>query len=333
MLWLLCLRLARLGSISFSNRKTVLGKPDAKSLETDSKNTIPSSLRFIKQVSGKTKDQRLDKYKSKNPHQRSPYAMKFEDRSHEETERQQRCARSKAWNLAKNMDTVKEKTKLHFTRPRKNGHSQLRQQKKPEEREFVVYSGAGMHMVSKRDLNSAELETMRSSTTVMKTNGEVQTREEATVYVKELDFFVTVVLLDETPAVLSLGKLCEYHGYALPLDQRSKTASHQKWPENWLQIVKLCAIRSPSFIYEFSLQRPLLLLHHLYHRIPNLTKADTPKIQYQKEVEVRVRTYGDTCSINRQKSKNWTKRRSTKLSVIWIAALAAGVQREFGRWT
>ena len=32
-------------------------------------------------------------------HQRSPYAVKFGDRSHEETERQQRCARSKAWNL------------------------------------------------------------------------------------------------------------------------------------------------------------------------------------------------------------------------------------------
>ena len=39
----------------------------------------------------------------KNPHQRSPYATKFEDRSQEGTERQQRCARSKAWNLAKNM--------------------------------------------------------------------------------------------------------------------------------------------------------------------------------------------------------------------------------------
>ena len=48
-----------------------------------------------------------------------------------------------------------------------------------------------MHMVCKRDLNSAELETMRilrSPTTVMTANGEVLTREEATVYVKELDF-------------------------------------------------------------------------------------------------------------------------------------------------
>ena len=49
-------------------------------------------------------------------------------------------------------------------------------------------------------------------TTVMTANGEVQTREEATVYVKELDLFVTVLLLEETPTVLSLGKLCEDHG-------------------------------------------------------------------------------------------------------------------------
>ena len=71
-------------------------------------------------------------------------------------------------------------------------------------------------MVSKRDLNSAELATMRTSkspTTVMTANGEVQTREEATVYVEQLDLFVTVMLLEETPAVLSLGKLCEDHGY------------------------------------------------------------------------------------------------------------------------
>ena len=91
----------------------------------------------------------------------------------------------------------------------------LRQQKEPEEREFVVDSGASLHVVSKRDLNSAELETMRISknpTTVMTANFEVQTKEEATVYVKELDLFVTVMLLEETPAVLSLGKLCEDHG-------------------------------------------------------------------------------------------------------------------------
>ena len=40
-------------------------------------------------------------------------------------------------------------------------------------------------------------------------NGEVQTNEEAQVYVHDLDLFVTVRLLEDTPAGLSLGRLCE----------------------------------------------------------------------------------------------------------------------------
>ena len=74
-----------------------------------------------------------------------------------------------------------------------------------------------MHMISKKDLNSAELETVttsRSPTTVITANGEVQTHEEATVYVKELDIFLTMKVLEDTPAVLSLGKLCDEHGYS-----------------------------------------------------------------------------------------------------------------------
>ena len=63
--------------------------------------------------------------------------------------------------------------------------------KEREEREFVVDSGASMLMVGEKDLNSAELgnmKTSRSPTTVMMANGEVQTREEATARVKQLDF-------------------------------------------------------------------------------------------------------------------------------------------------
>ena len=36
----------------------------------------------------------------------------------------------------------------------------------------------------------------------------------ATVYVKELDIFLTVKVLENTPAVLSLGKLCDENGYS-----------------------------------------------------------------------------------------------------------------------
>ena len=36
---------------------------------------------------------------------------------------------------------------------------------------------------------------------------EVQTKDDATVYVKEFNLFVTVKLLEDAPAFLTLGKL------------------------------------------------------------------------------------------------------------------------------
>ena len=44
-----------------------------------------------------------------DPHQRNPNAPKFEDRSQEETEWQERCARVAAWRLAKSILKLKEK--------------------------------------------------------------------------------------------------------------------------------------------------------------------------------------------------------------------------------
>ena len=72
------------------------------------------SLRYVKHVSGKKQGPSLGKIHVKVPHPRSPYAVKFEDWSHEETVRQHRCARSKAWNLAKNIYKLKEKDKATF---------------------------------------------------------------------------------------------------------------------------------------------------------------------------------------------------------------------------
>ena len=74
-----------------------------------------------------------------------------------------------------------------------------------------------MHMISKKDLIDAEMDTLTKScspTIVITANGEVQTHEEATEYVKELDFFLTMKVLENTPAVLSLGKLCDENGYS-----------------------------------------------------------------------------------------------------------------------
>ena len=53
-----------------------------------------------------------------------------------------------------------------------------------------------------------------SPTIVITANGEVQTHEEATLYIKELEKFLTMKVLEKTPAVLSLGKLCDENGYS-----------------------------------------------------------------------------------------------------------------------
>ena len=74
-----------------------------------------------------------------------------------------------------------------------------------------------MHMISKKELSNAELDTLTKScspTIVITANGEVQTHEETTVYVKELDIFLILKVLDNTPAVLSQGKLCDENGYS-----------------------------------------------------------------------------------------------------------------------
>ena len=118
-----------------------------------------------------------------DPHQRSPNAPKFEDRSPEETEWQEQGARKAAWKLAKSLLKIEGENKATFFSPSESRclpASTL----KPEEREFVVDSGASMHMISKKDLNSAEMDTLTKScspTIVITANGEVQTHEEATV--------------------------------------------------------------------------------------------------------------------------------------------------------
>ena len=121
------------------------------------------------------------------------------------------------WRLAKHILKLMEKHETAFFSPSENWCLLAPSTLKPEEKEFVVDSGASMHMISKKDVNSAELETVttsRSLTTVLTANGEVQTNQEATVYVKELDIFLTMKVLKNTPAVLSLGKLCDERGYS-----------------------------------------------------------------------------------------------------------------------
>ena len=122
----------------------------------------------------------------------------------------------------------------------------------------------------------------KNPTTVMTANGEVQTREEGTENVKEMDLIVTVMLLEETPAILSLGKLCEDHEYTYQLDQRSKNhispkmaremiAKNQTMYHSWLLVYQGVPVQRPH------------LLHHLHHRILWSARPATERSEIMSE--------------------------------------------------
>ena len=152
------------------------------------------------------------------PHERILCAPKFGERSHEESLIQGGCARKAAWDLAKIFTSSRIRDKATFKIPGEvKGMPTPVTSKRPEEREFVVYSGASMHMMSKKELSSGEMGTVESSRTpavVSTANGEVHTHEVAQRFVHDLNQVITVQLPEEAPRVLSLCKLCKVHGYS-----------------------------------------------------------------------------------------------------------------------
>ena len=95
------------------------------------------------------------------PQERNPCAPKFEPRTRQETLQQERCARREVWDLAQNVQKLKARDKATFYSPTETWVMPAPSSKKPGEREFVVDSGASMHMLSKKDSSSAELEHLR----------------------------------------------------------------------------------------------------------------------------------------------------------------------------
>ena len=222
------------------------------------------SLRYVKQVSRKRRDHRLEKYKSW--HVRTGPMKRLKDNSD--------VPEARHGTLPETYTSSKNEATFHL--PAKEWVLPAASTKEPEEREFAVDSGTSAHIVSKRDLDSAELETMRTSrspTTVMTTNGEVQAREEATVYVK----VVTGMLLEETPAVLS-----------------PREALRGSWvfcsPKRSIELIAIYP--TIYHLWFLNCQRVHLLLHHLHHRILYLTLADTRKSSTRKKWKYEWRASG-----------------------------------------
>ena len=115
-----------------------------------------------------------------------------------------------------------------------------------------------MRMISTKDLSDAEMDTLTKScsptTVIITANGEVQTHEEATVYVKELETFLTMKVLENTPAVLSFGKLCDRNGYSFEWINGQKPHLTKKRDSDTVQHGELRSDRGSRLFNEFFLQ-------------------------------------------------------------------------------
>ena len=102
-----------------------------------------------------------------------------------------------------------------------------------------------MHMMSKKEISSEEMDTVKRSrtpTVVLTANGEVHTHEKAQVFVHDLNLFVTVQLLEETPLRRPRIPKC--------VGQRSKATIDQRREEYYLQDGKLRSSCRPRVIHQ-----------------------------------------------------------------------------------
>ena len=264
--------------------------------------------------------------------------MKFEDRSHEESERQQRCARSKAWNLAKNISSSKKKTRLISSFPQRNGDSWLRQQKswRKESLQFIqepvcIWSvRKNLALLSWRPWGYGEVPRQWRPTARCKPDTKPRYLSKNWTYSWHLCF------LKKHPQSSHSGSSARIIGI-LTTGPAVKNHISPKMARELIAIFQIVC-HSQSLVYRrVPQQHPHLLFQHLHHRIPYLMSRDTPKIQYQKEVEVRVESFGETRCMNPQKPKTKKKKkrgtqRSTKRYIARIAWLATRIQGEFCWW-
>ena len=92
-----------------------LGKQDWTLLGDTRKNFSGRTLYEI--TNGERKGPSRGVIQKGEPHERNPCAPKFEERTPEETSRQEECARKAAWNLARNIYKLKNADKASFYMP------------------------------------------------------------------------------------------------------------------------------------------------------------------------------------------------------------------------
>ena len=117
-----------------------------------------------------------------------------------------------------------------------------------------------------------------------------QTHEEVIVYVKELDMFLTMKVLENTQAVLSLGKLCDENGYSYECINGQKPHLIKDGiriicnTENFVPIV-VPGLTSSSSTPSSSLRTPIKQESHSF----SSSSSSSPSSPSVGEIQVRER--------------------------------------------
>ena len=184
-------------------------------------------------------------------------------------------------------------------------------------------------MLSKKDLNSAELDTVRVSTnttTIITANGEVQTNEDATVYVYDLDFFVTIQILEDTPEVLPLGKFCEdqRYSYEWTSGQQIQLINNvRKYKCNTENFCECC----PRIIDRFYTVRLQIHLLHRYRR----TQLMTLRVKSSNNATSKYQQFTTGTPVSRSYRNQKRHRSGTGRLVARFARVVGGLYRKSRR--
>ena len=98
-------------------------------------------------------------------------------------------------------------------------------------REIIVDSGASRHMIGLSELNETEKNTIRKLKQpflIQTAHGVVACDKEAKIYIHDLDLWVWAGLLEDSPAVLSLGLFCKRMVFRFPGRKEKIMASSRK---------------------------------------------------------------------------------------------------------
>ena len=169
-------------------------------------------------------------------------------------------------------------------------------------REFVVDSGASMHIVSRKDFNSPELETVRISK--KSDDGGNSQRRGAHKRRGNKEMF-----LEDTLAVLSLGKLCEEHGFNYHWTSAQKPRlikNGRKTDCNTANYVPfVVVVPGPSISSSISSSPTSPTSSSQESMIPTEHRASTGR-------ESMSEKYRETCRMDQQKPKTETRMTTRK---------------------